>query len=205
MVDVKMLSGLRILVMGLAREGIALASFLSSHNLTVTGTDLRTEAAIGPALAPLQALDLPLVLGEHPLSLLDEARHTIGGEAFVFQSPRTDTHLERRAFTRAMKRITDAIGIANATPHDLRRTGATMMTGEALGIPRFVVSQILAHAGDTGGAAAITGKHYDLNDYLGEKRRGLDAWARALTVMMGSVPPNSNVVALPNSKPSQIY
>lgn len=144
-------------------------------------------------------------LSDLALSLLDEARHTIGGEAFVFQSPRTDTHLERRAFTRAMKRITDAIGIANATPHDLRRTGATMMTGEALGIPRFVVSQILAHAGDTGGAAAITGKHYDLNDYLGEKRRGLDAWARALTVMMGSVPPNSNVVALPNSKPSQIY
>ncbi|MCB0167140.1 MAG: UDP-N-acetylmuramoyl-L-alanine--D-glutamate ligase [Anaerolineae bacterium] len=72
MVDVKMLSGLRILVMGLAREGIALASFLSSHNLTVTGTDLRTEAAMGQALAPLQALGLPLVLGEHPLSLLDE-------------------------------------------------------------------------------------------------------------------------------------
>ena len=73
MVDVKMLSGMRIVVVGLAREGVALASYLSNHSLTVTGTDLRTEAAIGPALAPLQALDLPLVLGEHPLSLLDEA------------------------------------------------------------------------------------------------------------------------------------
>lgn len=73
MVDVKMLSGLRLLVVGLAREGIALASYLSRHNLTVTGTDLRTEAALGQAVAPLQALGLPLVLGEHPASLLDEA------------------------------------------------------------------------------------------------------------------------------------
>ncbi|MCB9102166.1 MAG: UDP-N-acetylmuramoyl-L-alanine--D-glutamate ligase [Anaerolineales bacterium] len=73
MVDVKMLSGLRLVVVGLAREGIALAGYLGRHNLAVTGTDLRSETALGPALDPLKKMGLPLVLGEHPLSLLDEA------------------------------------------------------------------------------------------------------------------------------------
>jgi integrase len=62
------------------------------------------------------------------------------------------------------------------TIHDLRRTGATMMTGEKLGIPRFIVSKILNHTGDTGGAAVTTGV-YDRNEYLKEKRDALDLWS----------------------------
>lgn len=73
-----------------------------------------------------------------------------------------------------------ALKLPSATPHDLRRTGATNLTSERLGIPRFIVSQVLAHAGDTGGAAAVTGLHYDRNDYLAEKRKALLAWARLL-------------------------
>ena len=53
-----------------------------------------------------------------------------------------------------------------------------------LGIPRFIISQVLrfsgsqalGHPGDAGGGAAITGI-YDRNDYHKEKRRALDAWA----------------------------
>lgn len=36
--------------------------------------------------------------------------------------------------------------------HDLRRTGATNMTSEVLGIPRFIVSKVLNHTSDTGTA-----------------------------------------------------
>lgn len=71
-----------------------------------------------------------------------------------------------------------------ATPHDLRRTGATNLTSERAGVPPFLVSQVLGHAGDTGGAAAVTGRHYDLNDYLVEKRRALDAWEELLTAIV---------------------
>ena len=93
-----------------------------------------------------------------------------------------------------MNRIVAALKMEGATPHDLRRTGATSLTGERIGIPRFIVSQVLAHAGDTGGAAAVTGVHYDLNDYLPEKRRALDAWASLLEQIVGDKQRPDNVI-----------
>ena len=55
---------------------------------------------------------------------------------------------------------------------------------------------MLGHAGDTGGAAAVTGQHYDLNDYLVEKRRALDAWAALLRAIVDAKERPDNVVAL---------
>ena len=78
-----------------------------------------------------------------------------------------------------------AVGIADATAHDFRRTGATFLTGERLNIPRFIVSRVLNQISDTGGAAAVTGV-YDRNEYLTEKRRALDAWAALLRDIVGN-------------------
>ncbi len=119
------------------------------------------------------------------MNLLDEAaKLTEGnGSEYVFRSPRSaeDTHINRRAFSRAMNRVVAVLRLpTGATPHDLRRTGATIMTGERLSVARFVVSQVLAHSGDTGGGAMVTTHHYDVNDYLREKRHALDAWANLL-------------------------
>ncbi len=69
-------------------------------------------------------------------------------------------------------------------PHDLRRTGATNLTGEELGFSRFIVSQVLNHSSDTGNGAAVTSV-YDRNEYLPEKRRALDAWALQLLQIVG--------------------
>jgi integrase len=140
-------------------------------------------------------------LSDIALALLDEAKETIGGKDYVFQSPRSedDAHMDRRAFSRAMKRIVIALKIPAATPHDLRRTGATNLTSERIGIPRFIVSQVIAHAGDTGGAAAVTGRHYDLNDYLPEKRRALDAWARLIDEIVNGKGRSANVIDLARS------
>ncbi len=69
-----------------------------------------------------------------------------------------------------------ALDLGDIRPHDLRRTGATNLTGEHLSFARFTVSKVLNHASDTGGAAAVTGI-YDQNEYLPEKRRALDSWA----------------------------
>ncbi|RYE01585.1 MAG: site-specific integrase [Sphingomonadales bacterium] len=85
--------------------------------------------------------------------------------------------IDRRAVTRAYARLMEKLDIENASPHDNRRTGATLLTGEALGYPRFVVSKVLDHKSDTGGAAWITGV-YDRNDYIKEKRRALGDWAQ---------------------------
>lgn len=136
-------------------------------------------------------------LSETAISLINQARVLIDGETFVFESTRgSGTHMERRALSRAMSRTTMALGIENATAHDLRRTGATLLTSERIGIPRFVVSQVLGHSSDTGGAAAITGIHYDRYDYLAEKRRALDSWSELLREITGQIERAPNVVPM---------
>ncbi|MBX3578384.1 MAG: site-specific integrase [Rhizobiaceae bacterium] len=123
------------------------------------------------------------------IELLDHASALAqgNGSEFVFPSPIEDNaHIDRHAFSRAMSRLVTRLKMPRATPHDLRRTGATAMTSERIGMNRFIVSQVIGHAADTGGAAAVTGQHYDLNDYLPDKRRALDAWAATLAIVIGN-------------------
>jgi hypothetical protein len=94
-----------------------------------------------------------------------------------------------------MKRLTTALKIKNATPHDFRRTGGTHMTSERLGVPRFHVSCVLNHISDTGGAAAVTAV-YDRNTYLPEKRRALDKWAERLLEIVGRERSAAKVIRL---------
>ncbi|MCJ8310300.1 MAG: hypothetical protein HRU27_19630 [Rhizobiaceae bacterium] len=94
---------------------------------------------------------------------------------FIFPSSKHDDQaINPKAITRAFGRLRDFLEIKDATPHDLHRTGATHMTGEKLGFSRFLVSQVLNHSGDAGGAAAVTAT-YDRNEYLSEKRGTLNA------------------------------
>ena len=58
--------------MGLARQGTALARFAAEAGARVTVTDLRSAAHLAPILARLSDLKIEAVLGEHPMSLLDE-------------------------------------------------------------------------------------------------------------------------------------
>jgi UDP-N-acetylmuramoylalanine--D-glutamate ligase len=62
-----------VVVLGLARQGTALAGFLVQARADVTVSDLRDEAALADPLAELAGLPIRYVLGEHPLSLLDGA------------------------------------------------------------------------------------------------------------------------------------
>jgi UDP-N-acetylmuramoylalanine--D-glutamate ligase len=66
------LAGKHVVILGLARQGIALARFLAQAGAHVTVSDIRDEAALAEALAGLEGLPIRYVLGEHPLSLLDE-------------------------------------------------------------------------------------------------------------------------------------
>jgi integrase len=134
-------------------------------------------------------------LSEPAVSLLRMAKDALGGERYVFPSRQrsgdgSELPMKATAFSRAVGRMMGTLKILDASAHDFRRTGATNLTGERVGIPRFVVSQVLAHAGDTGGAAVVTGQHYDLNDYLPDKRRALDAWGRLLQTITTDRSPN---------------
>ena len=78
---------------------------------------------------------------------------------------------------KAAVRIRDRSGVVDYTPHDFRRTAATIMTG--LGISRLVVSKLLNHT-----EPGIT-RVYDRHSYDREKRDAMDAWAIRLREIIG--------------------
>jgi len=59
------LRGKRVLVVGLARTGVATALFCAARGANVTASDTRTENEIGDPLASLRAADVNLELGGH--------------------------------------------------------------------------------------------------------------------------------------------
>jgi len=59
------LRGKRILVVGLARTGVAVARFLVSQGAEVTVTDMKTESELADFLGELSGLPLNLELGRH--------------------------------------------------------------------------------------------------------------------------------------------
>ena len=137
----------------------------------------------------------------HVVPLSDSAMAVLGqafgdgdwkGYAFPARKGSTRSHIGRASIGRTLLRLAKRLGIENATPHDFRRTGSTNITGERIGIPRFIVSRVLNQTSDTGGAAAVTAV-YDRNEYLKEKRRALDAWAELLGEIVANEPRATNV------------
>lgn len=92
---------------------------------------------------------------------------------FLFPSPNKKSHMTAACVSRAIIRSQEAfIGIEAFTPHDLRRTAASYMTG--LGINRLVVSKILNHVDNQ-----ITAV-YDRHSYDKEKQVAMEQWEKQL-------------------------
>jgi UDP-N-acetylmuramoylalanine--D-glutamate ligase len=64
-------TGKRVLILGAARQGIALARWLSRHGANVTLSDSRTLEALTSAQAALSDTNVNWAAGGHPLELLD--------------------------------------------------------------------------------------------------------------------------------------
>lgn len=84
--------------------------------------------------------------------------------------------VERLSLNRAMARLTQAAEVSNATVHDLRRTGATMMASEKIGALGEIVSRILNHSAAGYGVTGI----YNRYGYIAEKRSALHALAKLI-------------------------
>jgi len=106
------------------------------------------------------------------------ARHS---SPWLFPTP-DDTAARgyRSSVQRATIRLRLACGIADWTPHDLRRTAASHMA--AMGVPRLVIGRILNHV-----EPGVT-KVYDRHSYDPEKRQALEAWARKLESIVSGQP-----------------
>jgi UDP-N-acetylmuramoylalanine--D-glutamate ligase len=66
------LADVRTLVVGLAREGTALAHFLAEQGASVVVTDAKPAGALADSVAALADLPVSFALGGHPSKLLDE-------------------------------------------------------------------------------------------------------------------------------------
>ena len=115
----------------------------------------------------------------------------------VFPNPRDRSASVRPdSLTHAIDRVRTAIGVTGATIHDLRRTGSSALTSERISVSPFIRSKVLGHGTDAGGGASVSLTHYDVNEYLPEKRRALEAWEVLLLEIVGEKVRPSNVSEL---------
>ena len=134
--------------------------------------DLQEKWWTIPAEKAKNRLPHRVPLSAPAIEIMEAAKNLAGDSCWVFPSPRGAGHITPAAVDHALRADLNTLGINNFTPHDLRRTAASIMTG--MGIPRLVVSKILNHV--ERGVIAV----YDRHSYDREKRQALEAWARKL-------------------------
>lgn len=118
-------------------------------------------------------------------------------QGFAFPAPRNaGAAIGVGSLTQAMKWIVQAIKIERATVHDLRRTAATYLASERIGIAPHVVTAVLGHQQEGAAVTAIYNRHR----YDKEKRQALEAWARLLGEIVSKEPRSSNVTNLRSSR-----
>lgn len=128
-------------------------------------------------------------LSDLAIELLNEIKSLSGDSKWLFPSPAEDkdSHISPKALSRGVNRSTTN-DINHWTPHDLRRTAATHMTG--LGVSRLVVSKILNHTESS--VTAI----YDRHSYDDEKRQALELWGKKIESNTKCPKPKNNVTHL---------
>lgn len=101
------LEGKHVVVLGLARTGLAAARFAAARGAAVTVSDRRSEAELGEALAALSPLGVRSFLGGHPDELFE-------GADWVVVSPGVPLSIEplRRARERGLRVVGDVEFVA---------------------------------------------------------------------------------------------
>jgi len=87
--------GTRVVILGAARQGLALARWLIKHGATVTLSDKRSYAEVASARATLSGLPIQWALGGHPVELLDHADVLCLSGGIPLNLPIVDAALKR--------------------------------------------------------------------------------------------------------------
>ena len=134
-----------------------------------------------PAARMKSKLDHKVPLCSMALSVLEQARFTLGGSEFVFQSEKKPGALiTRQGAARAARVHWKDMGAVEAfTPHDLRRTMRTMLA--ELGVDDVIAEKVLGHS------LAGMLKIYNQHPYDAEKRQALTQWETRLTEIVGGL------------------
>jgi integrase len=175
-------------VAGMARDELDLAQ----GSWVIPGA--RTKNGL-PHLVPLPPEAVALI--KRAIVLADEGHEK--KSPLVFPSPRSrdgdndPKSIAPSALSHALRDVRKALGLPRLSPHDLRRTAATNMASERLGVSPFLIGRLLNHTSETGGAAMVTMTTYALHDFAAEKRAALTAWAGLLLEVVGVQSRSSNV------------
>lgn len=178
---------LQLATLLLQRRGEIAGMALSELNLNEATWLLPGERTKNgkPHLIPLPKRAVQLI--KEALELAKEGRKEPPPHVFPSRH-KANSPFRPDSLSHAMAELTAALGIENATPHDLRRTGSTALTSERIGASPFIRSKVLGHTSDSGGGSAVSAAHYDANSYVAEKRRALDAWEDLLLEVVGERP-----------------
>ena len=116
-----------------------------------------------------------LPLTDWAIAELKELKQISNGSRFVLPNTSGDRAANPQLISRSVTRLQErfqAIGIAEFTTHDLRRTGRTQLA--KLGVNGNIAERIMNHSKGT-----IEGT-YDVHDYVDEKRAALERWEKRL-------------------------
>lgn len=141
--------------------------------------DLKTGWWTIPSEKTKNGLTQRVPLSPQATNIVERAMFNAGDSDHLFPSPRGKKSMTATALTRAVSRNYEHFGVDRFTPHDLRRTAASMMASN--GVERLVISKILNHM--ESGITAV----YDRHSYDLEKQKALNSWSRKLlTILKGS-------------------
>src|SRR5580692_8211884 len=144
------LRGKRVLVVGLARTGVATSLFCAARGANVTATDARTEKAIGDVLSQLRTAGVHLELGGHREETVLEQDLIIPSpgvpaDAPLLKSARakgitiwSEIELADRFLNGRLIGITGSNGKTTTTPlieHILRSAGISTILAGNIGTP----------------------------------------------------------------------
>lgn len=155
----------------------------------------RTKAG-RKSLVPLS--DTAVALIREALALRTEPADGAAPSPFVFPAKRDQFggSINSSALSHAFRELRAALGIVGATVHDCRRTAATLLASERARVSPFIIGLLLNHAGDRGGASAVTLDVYVRSDWMSEKTRAIQALERLLLAIVGERQPDQDVVQM---------
>ncbi|MDD5759166.1 MAG: site-specific integrase, partial [Desulfobulbaceae bacterium] len=122
------------------------------------------------------------------LEVIEQARVYSGDSQFVFRSSyKDDSPMLAHGLSKAILRHWQEIGFKEKfTPHDLRRTVRTRLTG--LGVSDVVAERVLGHK--LQGILAVYNRH----GYDDEKREALEKWEKKLRQIVGIEEPEQGKI-----------
>ena len=144
-----------------------------------------------PAEKSKNGLPHRVPLSSFAIETLNELKIISGDSKWLFPSPRNGQHIAETSVDHAVRENAEYFEVDHFTPHDLRRTAASMMT--ASGIQRLTVSKVLNHV-ETGVTSV-----YDRHSYDKEKQKALRSWGLQLETILG-LKKSNKVIPIRNSK-----